>query len=277
VVARLCGLPARWPGPADHFEGMTALEARKAVVERLRAEGRIARTEQYVHDVPFSQRSGERIEPLVSLQWFMRMDELAAPAIEVVESGRVQIHPENQRRRYLEWMQSIRPWCISRQLWWGHRIPVWYRGAETYVGMEPPAGDGWERDPDVLDTWFSSGLWPFSTLGWPHDTEDLRYWYPTSVMETGYDIIFFWVARMIFFGIEFMDEPPFHTVYFNGTVRDEHGARMSKTKGNVIDPTEVTETYGSDALRFALITAGATGADLKLSLQRVEANRNFAN
>src|SRR5919108_3919675 len=163
----------------EAFRGMTALEAREAVVDALRAEGRIARTEQYVHNVPYSQRSGERIEPLISLQWFMRMDELARPAIEVVRDGRITIHPEGQERRYFEWMHKIRPWCISRQLWWGHQIPVWYRGDERHVGMEPPQGEGWQRDPDVLDTWFSSALWPFATLGWPDDTADLRAFYPT--------------------------------------------------------------------------------------------------
>ncbi|HVB63483.1 MAG TPA: class I tRNA ligase family protein, partial [Nitrolancea sp.] len=191
--------------------------------------------------------------------------------------------PERFKGTYLHWMENIHDWCISRQLWWGHRIPVWYcdcgeivvTDQETVQQCPKCGGTHLEQDPDVLDTWFSSGLWTFSTLGWPDDTEDLRYFYPGSVMETGYDILFFWVARMIFFGIEFMGEAPFHTVYLHGTVRDELGQRMSKTKGNVIDPTVITREFGSDALRFTLITAGAPGADMKLSEQRVEANRNF--
>ena len=169
----------------EAFAGLPVLEARERVVAQLRAEEQIARTEPHVHAVPYSHRSGERIEPLISLQWFMAMEELAAPAIAAVEEGRLQIHPESQRRRYLEWLANIRPWCISRQLWWGHQIPVWYRGEETYVGLDPPAGEGWERDPDVLDTWFSSALWPFATLGWPEDTPALRAFYPTDVLSTG--------------------------------------------------------------------------------------------
>ena len=187
---------------------MTIEEAREAVVAELREQGLIARTEPYTHTVPFSHRSGERIEPLVSLQWFMRMDELAQPAIEAVRAGRVRIHPDSQRRRYLDWLENIRPWCISRQLWWGHQIPVWYRGDETYVGTEAPDGDGWERDPDVLDTWFSSALWPFATLGWPEDTAQLRAFYPTDVLSTARDIIFLWVARMVMMGLEFTEREP---------------------------------------------------------------------
>src|SRR3712207_6440500 len=184
------------------------LEAREAVVAALREEGRIVRTEPYTHNVPYSHRSGERIEPVVSLQWFMRMDELARPAAAAVEDGRIRIHPERQRRRYLEWLANIRPWCISRQLWWGHQIPVWYRGREVHVGTEAPAGDGWERDPDVLDTWFSSGLWPFATLGWPEDTPELRAFYPTDVLSTARDILFLWVARMVMLGLEFAGDVP---------------------------------------------------------------------
>src|SRR5215217_5311389 len=185
----------------ERFAGMKVLDAREAVVAALREEGSIARTEPYTHNVPYSHRSGERIEPLISLQWFMRMDELVKPAIEAVTSGRIRIHPENWTRVYLAWMENIRPWCISRQLWWGHQIPVWYRGEETYCGMTPPDGEGWTRDPDVLDTWFSSALWPFATLGWPEDTPELRAFYPTDVLSTARDILFLWVARMVMMGL----------------------------------------------------------------------------
>src|SRR4051795_8923162 len=181
----------------ERFRGMKAAEAQKVVVEELRERGLLRGEEPYTHTVPLSHRSGERIEPLISLQWFCRMDELAAPAIEVVRDGRVRIHPEGQRRRYFDWMENIRPWCISRQLWWGHRLPVWYRGEEIYGGIEPPQGDGWEQDPDVLDTWFSSQLWPFATLGWPDRTDELAAFYPTDVLSTGREILFLWVARMI--------------------------------------------------------------------------------
>jgi valyl-tRNA synthetase len=273
------------------FEGMTALEAREAVVDRLRAEGRIVRTEQYRHDVPYSQRSGERIEPLISLQWFMRMDELARPAIDVVRNGRVRIHPEGQRRRYLEWMEGIRPWCISRQLWWGHQIPVWYRGDETYAGMEPPAGEGWERDPDVLDTWFSSALWPFVTLGWPEQTAAVRAFYPTDVLSTARDILFLWVARMIMLGLEFAGDVPFDDVYVHPVIQAPDGRRMSKSLGTGIDPLYLIDggprppvfeeggdfpAYGADAVRFGLL-AGSSTQDVRFNEERVAQGRQLAN
>ena len=271
---------------AGEFNGMAITDARTGVLKRLEADGYLVGEETHTHSVGHCQRCTTVVEPIISEQWFVNMEPLAKPAVEVARNGSVKFVPERFTTLYLHWMENIHDWCISRQLWWGHRIPVWYCddcGKETATDQEILAacehcGSGNVRqDPDVLDTWFSSGLWTFSTLGWPDETEDLDYFYPGSVMETGYDIIFFWVARMIFFGLEFRGEPPFHTVYFHGTVRDENGQRMSKTKGNVIDPTQVTHDYGSDALRFALITAGAPGADLKLSLQRVESNRNFAN
>ncbi len=271
---------------AGPFAGQPIQEARRNVVLRLEEDGYLARVEEHVHSVGHCQRCGTVVEPIISKQWFVSMAPLAGPAIDVARDGTVIFVPDRFKGIYLHWMENVHDWCISRQLWWGNRIPVWYCRAcgeitvtaeETLERCEHCGSGEIEQDPDVLDTWFSSGLWPFSTLGWPEDTEDLRYFYPGSLMETGYDILFFWVARMIFFGLEFMGEVPFSTVYLHGTVRDETGQRMSKTKGNVIDPTEITAEYGSDALRFALITAGAPGTDLKLSVQRVESQRNFAN
>ena len=268
---------------AGPFAGQTTQDARKNVVALLEEEGFLVEVHEHTHSVGRCQRCGTIVEPLISKQWFIEMKPLADPAIEVANNGTVRFVPERFKGTYLHWMENIHDWCISRQLWWGHRIPVWYcdcgeivvTDQETVQQCPKCGGTHLEQDPDVLDTWFSSGLWTFSTLGWPDVTEDLRYFYPGSVMETGYDILFFWVARMIFFGIEFMGEAPFHTVYLHGTVRDELGQRMSKTKGNVIDPTVITREFGSDALRFTLITAGAPGADMKLSEQRVESNRNF--
>src|SRR4051794_25761427 len=270
---------------AGPFEGMRIADARSAVVERLQQDGRLLRTEPHVHAVGHCQRCDTIVEPLISTQWFMRMDELARPAIEAAKDGSLRFMPDHFRGVYLNWMENIHDWTISRQLWWGHRIPVWYcqQCGETIVTEEetltacPLCGGPVEQDPDVLDTWFSSGLWPFTTLGWPEETPDLRRYYPSSVLETGYDILFFWVARMVMFGLEFMEELPFHTVYLHGTVRDLEGARMSKTKGNVIDPTLVTADYGADALRFAMVTQSSPGIDLKLDIQRVEDARNFAN
>jgi valyl-tRNA synthetase len=260
----------------ERFAGLEVLEARAAVVAALREEGRIARTEPYVHAVPFSHRSGERIEPLISLQWFMTMDGLARPAIEVVEDGKLRIHPESQRRRYLDWLANIRPWCISRQLWWGHQIPVWYRGDETYVGTEPPDGDGWERDPDVLDTWFSSGLWPFATLGWPDDTPELRAFYPTDVLSTGRDILFLWVARMVMLGLEFTGVPPFSDVYNHSTILAPDGRRMSKSLGTGIDPLELIATHGADGVRFGLLAMSST-QDVRFSEEKIAQGRQLAN
>ena len=260
----------------ERFAGMSALEAREAVVTALREEGAIARTEPYKHAVPFSHRSGERIEPLISLQWFMKMQELAAPAIQAVHDGTLRVHPESQRKRYLDWLGNIRPWCISRQLWWGHQIPVWYRGDETYVGMEPPEGDGWERDPDVLDTWFSSGLWPFATLGWPDDTPELRAFYPTDVLSTGRDILFLWVARMVMLGIEFTGKVPFSDVYNHSTILARDGRRMSKSLGTGIDPLEVIDEHGADGTRFGLLAMSST-QDVRFSDEKVAQGRQLAN
>ena len=224
--------------------------------------------------MPFSHRSGERIEPLISLQWFMRMDELAAPAIEVVRDGRVAIHPESQSRRYVDWLENIRPWCVSRQLWWGHQIPVWYRGDETYVGIEPPEGEGWERDPDVLDTWFSSALWPFATLGWPDETPELRAFYPTDVLSTARDILFLWVARMVMMGLEFAGDIPFADVYVHSVIQAPDGRRMSKSLGTGIDPLDLIERHGADAVRFGLLAMSST-QDVRFSEEKIAQGRRW--
>lgn len=270
---------------AGPFAGMQISAAREAVVERLKQDNAIVRIEDHRHAVGHCERCGTVVEPTISEQWFVRMQPLAEPAIKVAKDGTVAFVPDRFRGVYLNWMENIHDWCISRQLWWGHRIPVWYcQGCgETTVAVEemldecPACGGDVEQDPDVLDTWFSSGLWPYSTLGWPDQTDDLKRFYPSDVMETGYEILFFWVARMVFFGIEMMGEPPFHTVYLHGTVRDTEGLKMSKTKGNVLDPTEITATFGSDALRFALVTQGSPGLDMRLSMTLVESSRNFIN
>jgi valyl-tRNA synthetase len=275
----------------ERFRGLTAEEAQRAVVAELNEQGLIARTEPYVHTVPFSHRSGQRIEPLISLQWFMAMDELAKPAIEAVTSGRVRFYPENQAKVYLDWMENIRPWCISRQLWWGHQIPVWYRDLETYVGMEPPRGEGWQRDPDVLDTWFSSALWPFATLGWPHDTPDLQAFYPTDALVTARDIIFLWVARMIMMGLEFTGAEPFSEVYITPIIQAPDGRRMSKSLGTGIDPLDLINggprppvfpqggdfpAYGADAVRWGLL-AMSSGQDVSFSEDKVAQGQQLCN
>jgi valyl-tRNA synthetase len=260
----------------ERYAGLAVAEARERVVEDLRAEGRIRAEEPYTHAVPFSHRSGERVEPLISLQWFMRMDELAAPAIEAVRSGRVRITPEGQRRRYFEWMDGIRPWCISRQLWWGHRLPVYYRGEEVHVGVDAPGGDGWQRDPDVLDTWFSSALWPFATLGWPEDTPELRAFYPTDVLSTAGDILFLWVSRMVMMGLEFTGEPPFEDVFVHSVIQAPDGRRMSKSLGTGIDPLDEIAEHGADAVRFGLL-AMSSSQDVRYNAEKIAQGGQLAN
>jgi valyl-tRNA synthetase len=261
------------------YVGQDRYEARKALVADLEREGLLVDIKPHTMNVAISQRGGEVIEPLLSEQWFVRVQPLAEQALDAVKEGRTRIIPDHFERVYTHWMENIRDWCISRQLWWGHRIPVWHMpdGSMVVPGPdEPPPAEG-TQDPDVLDTWFSSGLWPFSTLGWPDDTPDMQTFYPTSVMETGYDILFFWVARMMMFGCYLTGVEPFHTVYLHGLVRDEHGRKMSKTNGNVVDPLTVMDEHGTDALRYTLSTSGTPGQDLNLNPQRIEAARNFAN
>jgi valyl-tRNA synthetase len=266
----------------ERFRGMTTAEAQEAVVEALRAEGALRGEEPYAHSVPFSHRSGERIEPLVSLQWFCRMDEMAKPAIEVVRDGRVRFIPASQGEVYLDWLERIRPWCISRQLWWGHRLPVWYRGApdqepEIHVGEEPPEGEGWEQESDVLDTWFSSALWPFATLGWPDaEAPELRAFFPTDVLSTARDIIFLWVARMIMTSLQFTGEVPFRDVYIHSVIQAPDGRRMSKSLGTGIDPLDEIAVHGADALRFGLLAMSST-QDVRYSEARVKQGRDLAN
>ncbi|HEX8689842.1 MAG TPA: valine--tRNA ligase [Solirubrobacterales bacterium] len=267
----------------ERFAGMTAAEAQAAVVAALREEGRLRAEEPYVHSVPFSHRSGERIEPLISLQWFCRMDELAAPAIEAVEADRVRITPPQWKRVYLEWMREIRPWCVSRQLWWGHRIPVWYCDPceETIVAEEEPEGCGacggeLRQEEDVLDTWFSSAIWPFATLGWPDDTPELRAFYPTSFLTTAREILFLWVARMIMTGIEFAGDVPFRDVYVHSVIQARDGRRMSKSLGTGIDPLGEIDQHGADALRFGLLAMSST-QDVRYSDAKVQQGRDLAN
>jgi valyl-tRNA synthetase len=270
---------------AGPYAGMDRFDARKVLWADMEAQGITLRVEPHKHVVPRSQRGGEIVEPLISTQWFVKIEPLAEKALGAVRDGRIKIIPDHFERVYFNWLENIEDWCISRQLWWGHRIPAWYCDdcGEVTVTREDPehcahCGSGnLRQDPDVLDTWFSSGLWPFSTLGWPEQTPDLQRYYPTSVMETGYDILFFWVARMIMMGMWFTDQPPFHTVYLHGLVRDEHGRKMSKSYGNVIDPIETVDKYGADALRFTLLTGSAPGADLNLAESRIEYSRNFGN
>jgi len=270
----------------ERFAGLTAAEAQEAVVAALREEGVLRAEEPYTHSVPFSHRSGERIEPLISLQWFCRMDELAAPAIEAVESDRVRIAPAQWKRVYLEWMREIRPWCISRQLWWGHRIPVWYCDpcGETFVTEDPAdapercgsCGGEVRQEEDVLDTWFSSAIWPFATLGWPDDTPELRAFYPTSFLTTAREILFLWVARMIMTGLEFAGDVPFRDVYVHSVIQARDGRRMSKSLGTGIDPLEEIDVHGADALRFGLLAMSST-QDVRFSDAKVQQGRDLSN
>ena len=272
--------------PGTRYDGMERYEARKAVLEDLEAQGLLVKTVPHTHMVGTHDRCGTTVEPLVKPQWFVKMSEMAIPAKKAVEDGKIRLVPERMNKTYYNWLDNIRDWCISRQLWWGHRIPAWYCQdcGETIVEMEEPhtcpkcGGTHLKRDEDTLDTWFSSALWPFSTVGWPDtESEDFKYFFPTDVLVTGYDIIFFWVIRMIFSSIEQTGEIPFHTVLFHGLIRDDQGRKMSKSLGNGIDPLEVIDKYGADALRFTVITGNAPGNDMRFYWERVEASRNFAN
>jgi len=293
-VGRRCHLPmevvltddAKITDNYPKYAGMDRYEARKAILEDLKAGGYLAEIEDLNHEVGTCYRCGTTIEPMVSLQWFVRMEPLAKPAVEAVRDGRIKFVPERFDKNYFHWMENTQDWCISRQLWWGHRIPAFYcdecghtevSSDENGISVCPKCGGHMTQDEDTLDTWFSSALWPFSTLGWPDETEDLKYFYPTNTLVTGYDIITFWVSRMIFSALEYTDQIPFDTVLIHGLVRDAQGRKMSKSLGNGIDPLEIIEKYGADALRFALATGNSPGNDMRFSDEKIEAARNFAN
>ena len=285
-VIRVIGDDGHMNENSGKYEGMDRYECRRAIVADLEAGGYLVKVEPYNHNVGTCYRCHNDVEPLISAQWFVKMEPLAKEAIRVVKDGTIKFVPERFTKTYINWMENVHDWCISRQLWWGHQIPVWYCDdcGHFNVSREDPTkcekcgSTHLTRDEDVLDTWFSSALWPFSTMGWPdREAADLNYWYPTSVMVTGYDIIFFWVARMIFSGMEQMKREPFHTVFIHGLVRDDKGRKMSKSLGNGIDPLEMAETYGADALRFNLITGNSPGNDMRFYVEKCEAMRNFAN
>ncbi len=267
------------------YAGMERYEARKAIVSDLEEQGFLVKVEDHSHNVGTHERCGTTVEPLVKQQWFVRMEELAKPAIEAISNGDLKLIPERMNKTYMNWLSNIRDWCVSRQIWWGHRIPAYYcqECGKVVVAREMPevcpdcGCTHFVQDEDTLDTWFSSALWPFSTLGWPEKTEDLDYFYPTDVLVTGYDIIFFWVIRVVFSGYAYTGKAPFHTVLFHGLIRDSQGRKMSKSLGNGIDPLEIIEKYGADALRITLVTGNAPGNDMRFYDERVEANRNFAN
>lgn len=267
------------------YAGMDRYDARKAIVKDLEEQGFLVKVKEHVHNVGCHDRCGTTVEPIISQQWYVKMESLAKPAIEVVKNKEIRFVPERFEKIYYNWMENIQDWCISRQLWWGHRIPVWYCKdcGEMIVAIDTPTSCSkcnstrLEQENDVLDTWFSSALWPFSTLGWPENTEDLKYFYPTSTLVTGYDIIFFWVARMIFSGVHNMNDIPFDTVLIHGIIRDSEGRKMSKSLGNGVDPLDIIDQYGADALRFMLVTGNAAGNDIRFQIEKVEAARNFAN
>jgi valyl-tRNA synthetase len=269
---------------AGAYAGLDRFEARKKLWDDMQAAGMTVKTQKYQTRIPRTQRGGEVVEPLMSTQWFVKMDAIAEKALNAVRNGDIQIVPERYTKIYYHWLENIQDWCVSRQLWWGHRIPAWYREkdgnpeGEIYVGREVPKGDGWVAEEDVLDTWFSSGLWPFSTVGWPDlEAPDFKRFYPADILETGHDILFFWVARMIMMGLWFTDKPPFHTVYLHGLVRDKEGRKFSKTLGNVIDPLDLVNEYGADPLRFTLLTSGTPGNDVNLDVERVAYTFRFIN
>ncbi len=271
---------------AEEFSGMKIAEARPKIVDKLKSKGLLEKEEDYAHNIATAERTGGIIEPQVKLQWFIDVDKKIAERggkslkelmKEPVEQGKINIIPDHFNKTYFHWIDNLRPWCISRQIWYGHRIPVWYKGEETICSIEDPTENGWEQDTDTLDTWFSSALWTFSTLGWPEETDDLKTFHPTDVLETGYEILFFWVARMILMTQYTLGTIPFHTVYLHGTVRDAQGRKMSKSLGNGIDPIEIAQKYGADAGRMALVIGTAPGTDSKISEEKIRGYKNFAN